>query len=128
VVSLYSLLKKVYNKDTFFPLEFGPVKTVLYSNRGYASRNEDLEISCNASASPLPKYFLMEIEKKQYNSSNGILVFNVTAATPDIAISCIPWNKHGRGPMKKIILPVYGEYRVGFTLSEKLAKMIEIAK
>jgi hypothetical protein len=92
----------------FFFLEYEPLKTVL-SNKKYAIRNKVLKIRCWAKAFPFPDYFIVEIGNKQYNSSNGILIFKVTAATPDITISCIPWNKYGRGPMKKIILPVYGK-------------------
>ncbi|XP_031554514.1 uncharacterized protein LOC116291485, partial [Actinia tenebrosa] len=68
-----------------------------------------IRIKCEAVASPPANRFIMTIDDKGYNSSNGVI--EVPAARKDkiyhINVSCIPRNKYGHGPMKKDVFRVY---------------------
>ncbi|XP_031554020.1 hemicentin-1-like [Actinia tenebrosa] len=67
-----------------------------------------IHIECKAVASPPANQFIMTIDDKEYNSSNGVI--EVPAPSTEkiyhIAANCIPRNKYGHGPMKKDVFRV----------------------
>ncbi|XP_031568090.1 hemicentin-1-like [Actinia tenebrosa] len=89
--------------------EYEPVNTRLVVKQKNSGDVIIIHIECNTDASPPSDNFIMSIDDKQYNSSNGVI--EVPAPSTDkiyhIAVSCIPFNKYGHGPIRKDVFPVY---------------------
>lgn len=107
---IISNLELVYVNSMLFPSEYQPQGTTLSSQSSYIIKNKGFQAQCTAvDANPPPYYIFKQNNVQTQNSTESVYVSDNITEEDAVQVSCVPWNKYGSGPEKKIVLPVIGK-------------------